>query len=122
VEVVRELPRLDGLIRRCLTAEEQLTLDRLTARQRLIGFLRLWTRKEAILKGLGAGLSKDPARTSVLRPEQPELLPNEGDSPDPSLSGWTIQDLSPADDYLGALAIQGEVREIRLFDDPGPSA
>jgi hypothetical protein len=57
----------------------------------------------------------------VLRPEQPELLPDDADSRDPSLSGWTIQDLSPADDYLGALAIQGEVREIRLFDDPGSS-
>jgi 4'-phosphopantetheinyl transferase len=121
VEVIRELPRLEGLIKRCLTPEEQVSQDRLTGEERLLGFLRLWTRKEAILKGLGSGLSKDPARTSVLRTDHPEFLPEEGEAPEASLSGWTIRDLSPAEGYVGALAVKGDVAEIRFFDDPGPA-
>jgi 4'-phosphopantetheinyl transferase len=122
VESVRHIQRLEGLIRRCLTAEEQLTLDRFTGEQRLLGFLRYWTRKEAILKGVGAGLSKDPARTSVLDPEQPRFLPEEaGDATLQSLAGWWIQDLAPGEGYVGALAIRGHVLDIRTFEDPGPS-
>jgi 4'-phosphopantetheinyl transferase len=121
VELIRELPRLDGLIKRCLTREEQVSQNGLTGEQRLLGFFRLWTRKEAILKGLGSGLSRDPARTSVLRPEHPEFLPGESDASVPSLSGWSIRDLSPAEGYVGALAVQGHVDEIQFFDDPGPA-
>jgi 4'-phosphopantetheinyl transferase len=51
---------LSHLARRVLTSEEQAALARLPGEQRPCAFLRLWTRKEALLKALGTGLSREP--------------------------------------------------------------
>ncbi len=56
---------LSRLARRVLTGEEQVALGRLTEAQRAYAFLRLWTRKEALLKALGTGLSREPNTVAV---------------------------------------------------------
>lgn len=56
---------LARLAPRVLTAEEQTALARMTPEQRPGAFLRLWTRKEALLKALGTGLSREPNTVAV---------------------------------------------------------
>ena len=87
---------------------EQTELASLPADQLVPGFARLWTRKEAYLKGLGIGLGRDPSA---------DYLGTAGLAPNPP--GWTVTDLPTDDpDHAAALALRGgstaEVRVRRL--------
>ncbi|MFG1670505.1 4'-phosphopantetheinyl transferase family protein [Streptomyces sp. Y7] len=54
---------LPGLVRDALAPAEAVWLDGCTEpRERLLGFYRCWTRKEAVLKAVGVGMSVDLRR------------------------------------------------------------
>ena len=116
LEHIHPIDRLERLIARCMTREESHSLRSSSDQELLDGFFRLWTRKEAFLKGLGSGLSRDPAHTSVLHPDRPALLPEDSGPSEPLPVGWSIIDLEPADGYVGALAIQGGLNELCMFE------
>jgi len=65
LERVRPLADLDGLARQCLTLHERHEIDGLAPADRSLAFLRRWTRKEACLKALGAGLHIEPSTFAV---------------------------------------------------------
>ncbi|RMD81739.1 MAG: 4-phosphopantetheinyl transferase family protein, partial [Candidatus Dadabacteria bacterium] len=52
----RRLRSLDGLIGRCCTPSEAAWLEQLPPEDRVLGFLHLWTLKEAYVKATGRGL------------------------------------------------------------------
>ncbi|MBA0050616.1 4'-phosphopantetheinyl transferase superfamily protein [Streptomyces sp. AJS327] len=58
------------LARRVLTARERARLDALPAERRHTGFLRYWTRKEAVVKALGVGLFPGVSGLEVSGPEE----------------------------------------------------
>lgn len=64
-------------------------------------FFRLWTRKEALLKALGFGLTRDPKSVNTMA--APE--------------GWTLRDLAPAPFICGALAVSVPDVSIMLRSD-----
>lgn len=66
-------------------------------------FLRLWTRKEAVLKAAGSGLLGGLEGFDVSRGplDQVRLCYTAGDSAE---SCWRIQDLDPIDGFAGAVA------------------
>lgn len=78
------------------TAEEQRQLATFSADRRRRAFYRLWTRKEARLKGEGRGFSR----------------------PDASVAGevWQLCSFPVARGYLGALAVAGDVALVRRWD------
>jgi len=95
-------------------------LERVTPR-RPLGYGRDWCRREAYLKGIGAGLRGGPrslsfeatsesGRWSVLREDAP-------------VPGWTVIDLDAGKGYVAALAVGSEVDvSVRLdpsIDDGG---
>jgi phosphopantetheinyl transferase len=57
VEVIRPLHDLDALLGATCNAQERESVMQLAEEQRPAAFLRLWTRKEALLKLRGTGLS-----------------------------------------------------------------
>lgn len=57
-------------------------------------FARLWTRKEAYLKGLGTGLGRGPELDYV-------------GSRQPGPEGWTLADLDMPSGYAAAVAVNG---------------
>ena len=57
-------------------------------------FARCWTRKEAYLKGTGAGLGEDPSVTYVGSLVTPAEIP-----------GWTVTDVQVPDGYAAAVAV-----------------
>lgn len=65
VEVVRQLDDLPALLRSSFSADERRQFDALDASLRHEAFFAAWTRKEAVIKALGTGLSTEPARIEV---------------------------------------------------------
>lgn len=86
------------------SAAEQAALARLPPAQRLQGFYRCWTRREAVLKALGRGFSLPPETFDVtLAPgEAPRLLRFRGDALAPAR--WRIVHFDAAEDAPGAVA------------------
>jgi 4'-phosphopantetheinyl transferase len=84
------------------SASERVQLNRLQGDAWLLGFYRCWTRKEAILKAEGVGLSRplDSFDVSLLPDETPELLGTRKHFSYP----WTLHDLLPSEDTIGAVA------------------
>jgi 4'-phosphopantetheinyl transferase len=112
VEKPRALPDRNAIARRFLHPGEVADLALLTGRAAELAFFRCWTRKEAVAKALGLGLSLplDQYRVSC-RPDEPaRLLHLSGIGP--AVAEWSLIDLVPSPDYVGALA--APVRPITL--------
>ena len=76
------------------------------ANGRLAAFLRAWTRKEAFLKGVGCGLSVEPALVAVADRgprDGPLLLRAPAELGDPA--AWRLVDLDVGPQHVGALAV-----------------
>lgn len=66
VEEARFVSDLDALVRYTLHSSERAAIKKCSEDARSTLFLQLWTRKEAILKALGVGLSRPPDGIPVL--------------------------------------------------------
>lgn len=95
----RDIPRLAA---RTLSAEERRAFD--ASGEDPACFLRLWTRKEALLKATGAGLTQRLFDVSV-SPTQPIVDFN---------GTWTLIDLDLPATYVGTVAVEGAQAEVRL--------
>jgi 4'-phosphopantetheinyl transferase len=90
VERVRRLDDLPSLARSIFSAREQRQFDGLDPTLRHEAFFAAWTRKEAVIKALGTGLSTEPARVEVsIDPRQPPLLVAI-DGSDEAARHWTL--------------------------------
>src|SRR4029077_4024137 len=77
--------------------------------------LAAWTRKEAVLKAVGTGVSGALRSIEVL----PDATAEAGDRPvvhpaDPSAT-WSLRALSMLPGFYGAIAIEGEVSRLVLW-------
>ena len=104
VEQLRPMPDLSELIDRYFSASECAEMKSLAEDEGLRGFFKIWTRKEALLKATGEGITGLPGAVDVLGPSGTEKMcggPQDG-PPGPRLR---LQDLAPAPGFLGALAV-----------------
>jgi 4'-phosphopantetheinyl transferase len=104
VEQIRPVPDLSALIGRFFSASECAHIKRLPEEDQVMGFFKIWTRKEAWLKATGEGL------TDLLK--SIEVLGSAGEvklcgGPQDGLKGMRLclHDLAPAPGYIGALAV-----------------
>jgi 4'-phosphopantetheinyl transferase len=99
LEHVRPLPDADALLRTSFSRRERehITGGGGGARE----LLRLWTRKEALLKATGEGLRTPPREVDVL-----------DDGP---RAGWRLFDLDVEPGWVAAVAVRGSVRRVRLL-------
>jgi 4'-phosphopantetheinyl transferase len=80
-------------------------------------FLTCWTLKEAYLKGIGVGLSRDPRTVEIaLLPDDwaivTDLLAETEDS------HWSVRLLDPGSGWVAAVAAPGQLRSISMHDWP----
>jgi 4'-phosphopantetheinyl transferase len=107
IEQIRVLADAEALAARFFSASEAAALNRQPAALRLEAFFACWTRKEAILKAVGAGLTFPLDRFEVtVDPTEPPRVVSVGGFRD-AASGWTLANLSPGAGYIGAVATFG---------------
>jgi 4'-phosphopantetheinyl transferase len=99
VEAMRTIK--ENLARDNFSPNEQRELATLSAHDRMAGFFRCWTRKEAVIKATGEGFARDLMSFDVsLSREDPRLLRLDGDDP----SAWRLVHLDLQAGYVGAIA------------------
>jgi 4'-phosphopantetheinyl transferase len=92
---------------RFFSPREVCALRQLPADTQLEAFFNCWTRKEAYIKARGDGLSMPLDQFDVsLAPGEPAALLNTNGDPEETCR-WSLQGLTPAPGYVGALAVEG---------------
>lgn len=114
VEQIRPRPDWRGIARRFFHADEVGDIEASNDADAMSAFYRCWTRKEAIGKALGLGLSfpLDRYRVSCRQDDKARLIIFPGEPP---ASFWTIADLDPADGYAAALALPAPIDGIKTY-------
>ena len=117
VEAVRPIPEGLDLARRFFALADIETIETTAPDRRGDAFLTVWTRKEAVAKAVGHGLSLPLDRFSVGPADGPAALTwSDGGS----AADWTIADLVPAAGYVGAVAVRDPASIIRCRSAPWP--
>jgi 4'-phosphopantetheinyl transferase len=97
----------------CFTKPEAAVLSKASPADVPRLFARIWTAKEAYLKGLGVGLRISPACITVHLEEErlePEL-PEGSDA-----SSWTLRQFETAENVLASACVLGPLRGLQYFE------
>ena len=115
LEHIRPIPDVGKLAEQFFSPAERDELNALPSSKKLESFFCGWTRKEAYLKARGDGMTYPLDRFSVsMDSEQPAKLLEVKDDPQ-EVSRWSLHTLIPALNYIGALAVEGNVRRYLLY-------
>ena len=113
VEQVRHLPDALEIARGFFSGAEAEVLRRTPAEQRDLAFFHCWTRKEAYIKAVGAGLAIPLDCFDVaFAPGEPAALLQHRDRP-AEVQRWIIRHLEVEGEYVGALAIERDRLTLR---------
>lgn len=105
IEQHRPMDDLESVSRHYFASREVAELEQVALPDRNAAFFRCWSRKEAFVKALGAGLSLPLDSFCVSIGEEPELT-IEGQLP--GAGEWRLFDITPCPGYSAALVTQGE--------------
>lgn len=108
VERVRVTKDADELVSRFFSPRESELFRKVPTEEKPAAFFNLWTRKEALLKATGEGITRSLSlvEVSFLPGEAARLQAVAGDTA--KTKEWTLRELSPAPEFAGAVAIQAE--------------
>ncbi|MWV21667.1 4'-phosphopantetheinyl transferase superfamily protein [Methylobacterium sp. 2A] len=99
IELIRPIPDAVRIARTHFAPDEAASLAKLPPHAVEPTFFGLWTRKEAVVKALGTGLSLPLNRFSVtLPPAAPRLLGNS--------AGWTLAAIEAGPGYAATVAVR----------------
>ena len=115
VERVRFLNDFDELVARFFSQRETQEFRQLGNEEQPNAFFNLWTRKEAWLKATGEGIvhSLKHVEVSFLPGVRARFLSLPTESGEPSR--WKLRELSPARDFVGALATSAGVSRVECW-------
>lgn len=109
VERLREVDHL-RIARRFFAPAEADRLARLPEQRRRAAFFAGWTRKEAVIKAVGAGLWLPLDSFEVSLEGEAKLL-RAGSSLG---HGWSLREIEAPEGYAAAIAVQGPLLDLRL--------
>jgi len=114
-QVMYDISNMDSLVSSFFSPLEREAFNRQEGDQALNFFFSTWVRKEAFMKATGLGFHLPSDRFSVLANNggHPRLRTG----PESSLQDeeWTIRDLILQPGYKGALAVTGQIKDIKHF-------
>lgn len=115
LEYRREDFASEQIAERFFSAREVEMLRALPSRLRTEGFFNCWTRKEAYIKAVGLGLSLPLDQFDVsLAPSEPAALLRTGDD-EREAARWSLRELTPAEGYTAALAVEGHDWQLKCW-------
>lgn len=105
VEYICKGIEFEQIAKRFFSSRESETLAKLPVAERKQAFFRIWTRKEAFIKAIGAGLSFPLNDFEVsLNPTEAQLVHIKGDIQE--ADKWQVEDIVLTENYVGAVAIK----------------
>jgi 4'-phosphopantetheinyl transferase len=113
VECVRPIKNVDELVARFFSARESESFQKVSADQKPIAFFNLWTRKEAMLKATGEGITRSLSlvEVSFLPGEPARVVAISGDAE--AGKRWRLREMTPAKGFTAAVAVGGETSNIQ---------
>jgi 4'-phosphopantetheinyl transferase len=116
LEQIRRMPGMEHVARRTFSEREWTEFCSLTPDDRECAFYRGWTRKEAVVKALGMGLSipLDSFDVSIRPDESPRVLGNR--IPGQEGVAWDLWDATLYAGYWGTVATIGRGARIVMFE------
>jgi len=115
IEKVRTVPYIDKIASRHFSPGEYTFFQGSPESKKMDVFFTLWTRKEALLKALGKGLTFPMHSIEVLRTPYESAHFFNGSGNMDHISEWHIEDIEICMEYRAALAVEGNYGMIRLF-------
>jgi 4'-phosphopantetheinyl transferase len=116
VEQLREVGHLEQIARRFFHLSETGAVLAAPASARNLAFLRCWTGKEAILKALGTGIVGNLAGFQVpIGDDWQGWVECSAGPPDGGRSLCWLEQLTPSNDYVAAIACVGSKRKVRTY-------
>jgi 4'-phosphopantetheinyl transferase len=115
VEELRPVKDAEELVARFFSTRESDLFQSLAPSQKPAAFFNLWTRKEALLKATGEGITGGLNRVEVsfLENEPARLLAIDGASE--AAGQWTLSCFKPAAGFIGAVAIQARSAPVQCW-------
>lgn len=108
IERIYDLPDMDRIVERFFSSDEKEILRSLSGQNRKQTFFRYWTRKEALLKAMGVGLSMPPDKVDVMAGQEDTLETFIRTTGPDTESEWTLHDINTFDNFTSALALEGK--------------
>jgi 4'-phosphopantetheinyl transferase len=116
LELLRPLKEAETIAKQFFSASEYAKLCALPPDEKAKGFFNCWTRKEAYLKAQGSGTAYPLNQFEVsLEPGEPPALLNVTTAPNEA-ARWSLQELTPVEGYLAALAVEGHNWYLTCWD------
>ncbi len=114
VEALRPMTERAAIVQRYFHPGEAADFARVPPAEAEDAFFRCWSRKEAVVKALGYGMSLDlhRYRVAVIPGAKPEVLALEDD--DAPQESWSLIDLDPGPGHVGALAARRRPLRVML--------
>jgi len=114
VERIRQLNDSQAIARRFFTQREANWLQRVNAAGLNRAFFSLWTRKEAILKATGEGISSGLDSLELLNDDESFRQSVARGGRDSAEKWWILRELDPAVGFVGALALPVTAGRLQL--------
>ncbi len=116
VEFLRPMKDCEEIAERFFSESERQVLRTIPFPAKQEAFFNCWTRKEAYLKAVGEGLAAplDSFDVTLAFGEPPRMLTLNGDAG--RAATWFFHHLRPAEEYVGAVAIEGGTWEVRTWE------
>lgn len=98
-----------------LSISERALFHQLDQDQKSMAFYRAWTRKEAVLKADGIGLSKplEDIEVTFLASEKPQVISIDGDINQATI--WSLHNIEGISDYCGAIAAKTSSNNMKIL-------
>jgi len=115
VERFRKMADIESIAAHHFSENEIRKLASLNSQEQQHSFFRCWTRKEAVVKATGFGLSLDinQLEVTLLPSEEPAVVGCRWDVR--NSSQWSLEDVVPAPGYFGAVALESPQMNLSRF-------
>ncbi len=113
IERIHDLPDMDRIVERFFSSAEREIFRSLPGQSRKQTFFRYWTRKEALLKAMGVGLSIPPDKVDVIAEQEDTLEAFIRITGPDTEAEWTLYDINVFYNYASALALEGKHTDCR---------